>query len=203
MDGQEYLDQISATVRPVKQSRGILSSKFFWVGIIGVVLLIVMALLGSVLGGGGGGEKSLVIALKLHLDNTSEVIQEYQSNVKSSNLRSSSASLYSILSNTNRDVTNYLTDKYKFKDKDISKNVAEEAQLERDGLEADLFEAKINGNLDRIYAHKMAYEVALIMSEEAKIVNSTKSDDIKSALTSSYNSLENLYSNFDDFSETK
>ena len=203
MDGQEYLDQISATVRPVKQSRGILSSKFFWVGIIGVVLLIVMALLGSVLGGGGGGEKSLVIALKLHLDNTSEVIQEYQSNVKSSNLRSSSASLYSILSNTNRDVTNYLTDKYKFKDKDISKNVAEEAQLARDGLEADLFEAKINGNLDRIYAHKMAYEVALIMSEEAKIVNSTKSDDIKSALTSSYNSLENLYSNFDDFSETK
>ena len=203
MDGQEYLDQISATVRPVKQSRGILSSKFFWVGIIGVVLLIVMALLGSVLGGGGGGEKSLVIALKLHLDNTSEVIQEYQSNVKSSNLRSSSASLYSILSNTNRDVTNYLTNKYKFKDKDISKNVAEEAQLERDGLEADLFEAKINGNLDRIYAHKMAYEVALIMSEEAKIVNSTKSDDIKSALTSSYNSLENLYSNFDDFSETK
>jgi len=121
MDGQEYLNQISAQTRPVKKSGmgKIFSSKLFVVGMIGILLFIVIMIIGAVLSGGKGGGKTAMYELKLHVDNTSEVIQKYQPNVKSSDLRSSSASLYSILSNTSRDLTNYLTEKYKFKEKDI------------------------------------------------------------------------------------
>lgn len=204
MEGQEYLDQISAGNRPIKKAKaggGLLSSKFFIVGMVGVIGLIVIIIIGAILGGNKGGEKNLAFKLKLHLDNTEEVIQGYQSNVKSSNLRSSSASLYSILSNTNRELTEYITGKYEFKEKNVDKNIIEEATLAKDGLETELFEAKINGNLDRIYAHKMAYEISLITSEEAKIINTTRSTELKEMLVSSYNSLGNLYDNFDSFSE--
>ena len=204
MDGKEYLNQISAMNRPetkAKKSK-LLSSKFFIVGLIGVIGLIVIIIFGAILSGDKGGEKNLSIKLLLHINNTSSVIQEYQPLVKSSDLRSSSASLYSVLSNTSRDVTDYLTSKYNYKEKEVSKNVIESANLEKDGLVADLFEAKINGVLDRIYAHKMAYEISLIMTEEAKIINSAGNASFKESLTASYNSLNNLYDNFNDFSET-
>ena len=204
MQGQDYLNQISAENRPVKKAKsGISGSKFFVVGMIGLVALIVIIIIGAILGGNKGGEKNLSFALKLHLDNTASVISSYQSRVKSSNLRSHSASLYSILSNTSRELTDYLTEKYNYQEKDIAKNITEEAALSKDGLEADLFEARINGNLDRIYAHKMTYEVSLIMSEEAKLINMTSNASYKDILTKSYNSLNNLYENFSSFSETK
>lgn len=205
MDGQEYLNQISASNRPVKSTGkmgGLLGSKFFIVGAIGLILLIVIIILGAILGGGKGGEQDLSYALKLHVENTAAVIQEYQPNVKSSELRSYSASLYSILSNTDNGLTEYLDQKYNIKDKDIKSNIVEEATLEKDGLTADLFEAKINGVLDRIYAHKMAYEISLITAEEASLVKITKDEGYKAILTDSYNSLTTLYEKFNNFSET-
>lgn len=204
MDGKEYLNQISAMNRPemkAKKSK-LLSSKFFIVGLIGVIGLIIIIIFEAILSGNKGGEKNLSIKLLLHVNNTASVIQEYQPLVKSSDLRSSSASLYSVLSNTSRDMTDYLTTKYNYKEKEVSKDLVESAGLAKDGLEADLFEAKINGVLDRIYAHKMAYEISLIMTEESKIINIVGNTPIGESLTASYNSLNNLYDNFNDFSET-
>ena len=204
MDGQEYLKQISVANRPVKPAKQAwYKSKYAMLGLGAVVALIVIIIIGAVLGSNKSSEKDLGYALKLHLANTSEIIQNYQPEVKSSDLRSSSASLYSVLSNTDRELTEYLTEKYNFKEKDIDKKVVEQATLEKDGLEAELFNAKINGNLDRIYAHKMTYEISMFMSEEARLINATKNSQFKEVLTSSYGSLENLYESFDSFSETK
>ena len=204
MQGQEYLNQISDENRPVKKSRrGILNSRFFIVGMAGLIALIIIIIIGSILSNRNNSEKNLNFALKLRLDNTAAIISDYQPKVKSSDLRSSSASLASVLSNTSRDLTDYLTAKYEYKDSDINKILTEEANLSKDELEADLFEAKINGNLDRIYAHKMAYEVSLIMSQENRLINMTKNEALKELLTSSYKSLENLYENFNSFSEAK
>lgn len=180
-----------------------MNSRFFIVGMAGLIALIIIIIIGSILSNRNNSEKNLNFALKLRLDNTAAIISDYQPKVKSSDLRSSSASLASVLSNTSRDLTDYLTAKYEYKDSDINKNLTEEANLSKDELEADLFEAKINGNLDRIYAHKMAYEVSLIMSQENRLINMTKNEALKELLTSSYKSLENLYENFNSFSEAK
>lgn len=205
MDGQEYLNQISATNRPAQKSKnGILSSKFFLVGAIGVVALIIIVVIGLALGGGGkGGEKNLSHALYLHLNNTAEEIQEFQSSVKSSELRSSGASLNGILVDTSSKLESYLKEKSDFKDKDISKNIVSDADLAKDELYNTLFEAKINGNLDRIFAHTMAYEITMFMTEENKLINTTKSEDLQNILKTSYDSLDNLYAKFNEFSETK
>ena len=141
--------------------------------------------------------------MKLHLDGTSEVIQEYQQYVKSSILRSNSASLSGVLTNSSKELTDYLVDRYGFKDKDIDKKKVEAATAEKDEFANDLFEAKINGILDRIYAHKMAYEISLLTAEEARLMNTTNNETLKELLNTSYESLNNLYDKFNDFSETK
>lgn len=204
MDRQEYLNRISVANRPVKEPKnGIFASKFFWVGIIGLAAFILIMILGAIISGTKGNEKERIFSLILHLDNTSEVIEQYQSSVKSSDLRSYSASLKGILSNTSKELTTYAEEKYDFKAKDVSSKISEEETLSKDGLENELFEAKINGVLDRIYAHKMAYEISLITNRESQIFKSSSNENLKNILETSYNSLNNLYDGFNDFTETK
>lgn len=204
MNEQEYLNQISAEVRPdklPKQKSGILSSPFFKVGVIGLVALVLIMIVGSVLSSGKTDDKTRTIQLLLHLDNTAKVISDYQPSVKSSDLRSSSASLYSVLTNTSRETTNYLSENYGYKS--ASNDLVTQADTERDGLEADLFDAKINGTLDRIFAHKMEYEITMILAEEQSVYRVTSDSGYRSALESSMSSLETLYDKFNSFSETK
>ena len=202
MDRQEYLNQISAKNRPTKKSGNkIFSSKFFWVGVIGVVALILIIIVGSMLGSGKTSTKDKLFSLILRIDNTSEIIKEYQTNVKSSDLRSISASLDGVLSSTSKDLTNYAVEKYNFKDKDVPKKIMEEENTVKDNLYNELFEAKINGILDRIYARKMAYEISIMLAREEQILKASSDDTLKGYLDGSLTSLNILYDKFDNFSE--
>ena len=205
MENEEYLNQISTHVAPAQAPRkGLFSSKFFIVGLIGVVGFILITILGAILSGGGGDSaKDLSFALKLHLDATTEAINTYQPQVKSSILRSNSASLRSIIANTNNGLTNYVTDKYAFKPKEVKAKLVDEANMAKDALLQELFDAKITGRLDRTYARKMAYEIDIITAEESRLINMAKDDILKEMLTKSYDSLVALYDQFNDFSEAK
>lgn len=206
MDSQDYLDQISRTARPPKQNKGgiagILSSKWFKWGLGALVALIVIIIFGSMLGGKETLEEK-GINLKLRLDGTSEAITEYQGNIKSSLLRSLSSSLKGVFTNTSSQLSNYLTTTYGYEAGREKDAVKETAEMARDELMNELFEAKINGLLDRVFAHKMALEIYSVMSDEAGISNASSDDSLKSVLSTSYDSLNNLYTQFNDFSETK
>ena len=208
MDSQDYLNQIAATSKPVMPKTGlagILSSKYFKWGMIALAVLIVIIIFGAILGSDkkpSVGDKCY--ALNLRLTSDVEMIDTYQPSVKSSKLRSISASLKGILSNTSSQLTTYITEVLGIKDNDKKMEpLVEEAELNKEALNEDLFAAKINGLLDRTYAHKMAFEIYTIMSDEAGIINATNDEDLKSLLEASSTSLDNLYNEFNDFSETK
>lgn len=202
MDNKEYLNQIASKVRPEKKSRlGFMSSPIFKVAIGGVVAFALLAIIGAVLSGSKESLKNQCIGLKLQVDNTYNVASDYQSNLKSSDLRSSSASFRSVLANTSRDLTDYVTEKYSYKAGKEDEDVASEAKLNKDALEADLFEAKINGTLDRIFARKMAYEVSLLMNKETSIYRATTDETLKEIMNTSYGSLETIYNAFNNFTE--
>ena len=205
MDGQEYLNQISANNRPVKKSKfgGLMSSKIMLFGLISVVALIVIIVIGSLIGGSKKDIKSLGLDLFFHINSTAEIIGTYQNDIKSSDLRASASSLGGILNNTSKDLDGYLAEKYKIKTKNAEKTMSKTIADNKQALNDELFEAKINGVLDRIFANKMSYEISLIAAEESKVINSTGDSILKDLLTKSYSSLENLYSNFNDFSEAK
>ena len=205
MDGQEYLNKISASNRPTKKSKlgGLLSSKVVMWGAVAVVALVIIIVIGALIGGSRKDIKTLGAALILHTSNTAEVISDYQDNVRSSDLRASAASLHQVLTVTNKDLSDYMSEKYNLKVKNISKDIAAQANTAKDGLNNELFEAKINGALDRIFAHKMAYEISLIGAEESSIIKATGDSNLKELLEKNYSSLENLYDKFNDFSEAK
>lgn len=208
MNRQEYLEQISASNRPMK-SKGaglskVFSSKFFLVGLIFVVALVIIIVVGSILGGNKNGAKEKLYALNLHIDYDMGVINDYQRYIKSSDLRSDSASLYSVLSNTNSKLGDYIKDTYGNKDakKVLGEKKQNELALQRDGLTSELFEAKINGTLDTIYARKLSYEISLLMNEEYQIYSTSNNESLKEIINTSYNSLENLYDKINGFSES-
>ena len=204
MDKQEYLNQISAKNRPPeKPLMKLLKNKFLWIGVGAVVILIAIAMIGSALGGNKTSGRDQLIALLTRIDNTNSVISEYQPEVKSSDLRSYSASLSSILSTTSSDLTTYMQDKLKFKKKEVPKKIADEETKAKTELTDELFAAKINGYLDRIYALKMAYEISIITTREEQILKSSKTESLNQILTSSHDSLENLYDKFDNFTGIK
>ena len=206
MDSQDYLDQISRSARPVKASKGgigdFLSSKWFKWGLVAVVLLIAMAIFGALMGNKVTPEEQCT-DLKLHIDGTVEAIDEYQQYVKSSLLRSLSASLKGVFTNTSSQLSSYMTNAFGWEDKNVKEAVREKANLARDELMNELFEAKINGLLDRVYAHKMTLEIYSVMNDEAGISNGSSDAELQSLLKNSYDSLNNLYTQFNDFSETK
>ena len=206
MNGQEYLNQISAKSqqqKPKMGGGGILKSKFFLAGVIGVVLFIVIMIFGMALSGSKGNDKNKTIDLAIHLNNTGELVEEYQPSVKSSELRSSSASLYGVLTTTSKDLMNYITDKYSLKNlKDADEKTVKRGEEDKNALNTELFEAKISGILDRVYAHKMAYEITIIMKKEDSLLRSTNNETLKGVINKSYSGLENLYDKFNNFSET-
>lgn len=205
MDGQEYLNQISATTKPTQVKGGkfsFLKSKYFLLGAGTLVALIIIMIIGAILGSGKGNEKIYATDLLLHVNNTASVVEEYQPYIKSSELRGYSASFKSLLDVIGKDVEDYLKEKYDFKNAD--KEVAEEADEMKEELSNELFEAKINGYLDMTFAHKMTYETEMMITEMNKLNRVTKNDVLKGKLEGSHkSSLENLNKNFDDFSEAK
>lgn len=206
MDSQDYLDQISRQARPVKPAKkglmGIFSSVYFKWGMAAVGLFIVLAIFGAILSSKTSVEEQCTV-FKLRLDRTVKVMEEFQPSVKSSLLRSLSASLKGVFMNTSSQMNTYMVQAYGYDERGVKEALVEEADLNADALTNELFEAKINGLLDRTYAHKMALEIYSAMGDEAGISNSTDEAELKSILSTSYDSLNNLYTQFNDFSETK
>lgn len=205
MDKQQYLNQISTTTitgsKPT--SPKFFASTAFKIILGGLAALILVIILGVIISSVSNREKSRSFALKLHLDNLSTIINDYQPSVKSSALRSHSASLSGIISNTNRDLTDYLTTKYEYREKSVDTNLLASETALADELKTELFEAKINGLLDRTYARKMAYEISLLSARTSELQKSTRNQNYQNLLSTFQASLTNLYDKFNDFSETK
>ena len=172
MENKAYLEQISAATRPVKKkNEGFLSSIYFKVIVGGILGIVAIMILGSILSAGRGSEKTRAISLEVRISNTVEVVKKYQTEVKSSDLRSNGASFLTVLSNTAKELSEFLAEKYEFKEKNVDKEISAKEEPAKNELETDLFSAKINGILDRIFAHKMAYEISVITTREEEIIN--------------------------------
>ena len=212
MDSQDYLDQISAGVRPGKSNTGlmkIITSKYFKWGMIALAVLVVVIVFVSILNN-KPSIKNKCYSLNFHLENDLQLIDDYQPFVKSSRLRSLSASLKQVFSNTSSQLSAYIEQVFGASDEKRQKepdkelvSLEEEADMNRAELDEDLFAAKINGLLDRTYAHKMALEIYSVLNEEDTIINTAEDEDLKSLLSDNQDSLNNLYNEFNDFSEIK
>lgn len=202
MDNQAYLDQLAASNRPTKPNKflELSSSKIFKLVAAAVGTFILIFIIGAILSSVKGGKQQTLLDFKARLDGISSTIDKYQGSLKSSSLRSHSASLYTIITTTASATGDFIEANYK-PDKDSKPSKSEdERTTERDN---DLYDAKINGLLDRTYARKFAYEISVLMSDESKLLKQFDDAGFKNAINSSYNSLSVLKDSFTSFSETK
>ena len=92
-----------------------------------------------------------------------------------------------------------LQKKYNFKMSSVDKDLKEQATLEKDGLEAELSKAWINGMLDSVFATKAQEEISAFMKEASELRDATNDDELREILDSSYSSLKTLYDKFGSF----
>ena len=203
MDSEAYLNRISASNRKAKDTGNIFSK--LWVRIlIAVTAVVLLVIIFSSLLTPSEGIKEKLSSLKLHTSNVSKIIADYKPRIKSSSLRSSATSLNGILINTDASLGNYIAEKYKTKDdKDFSSKIKEKEEGLKKTLDEDLFDARINGFLDRTFASKMAYEITVITTREKEILKIAKGSELKNILESSLNSLDTLYNSFNNYSDAR
>jgi hypothetical protein len=203
MDNQAYLDQISTPTGPKKNknSNGSFLKQIFIALGIAIGLFILIAIFGGIISANRVSEKDSVIALKLRSDNIQTVITEYNASIKSSDLRSTNTSLSGILSDVSSTLETYITSTLSVKQKEYTKKVVDKEASALEELKNELFEAKINGMLDRTFARKMVYETQNLINYENTLKKATGNESLKSYLSSSVNSLMVLHDTFSDFSE--
>lgn len=203
MDNQAYLDQISTptSLKKTKNSNGSFLKQIFIALGIAVGLFALIAIFGGIISANRVSEKDSAIALKLRSDNIQTVITDYNTSIKSSDLRSTNTSLSGILSDVSSTLETYITSTLSVKQKEYTKKVVDKEASALEELKNELFEAKINGLLDRTFARKMIYETQNLINYENTLKKATRNESLKSYLSSSVNSLMVLHDTFSDFSE--
>ncbi len=204
MDSEAYLNRIAASSRKNRSNNNSISSSIWVKVLIAVTAVVLIFIVISNILDSGDSVKDKITSLKLHTTNLSNIIKTYQPRIKSSSLRSASASFNGVIINTTSGLSNYLTDKYGAKDdKEASKKITKKETDLYEELNDDLFSARINGLLDRTYASKMAYEITVISTRSKEILKLNKNSELKNILETSLNSLDNLYNSFNNYSETR
>ncbi len=204
MDNLEYLNQISARANQSntpKNGGSLLDNKLLVFGLIGaVVIAIILFILMATSSPSEPIELSNLKNLYLRIDNLSSVSEKYKPSVKNSSLRSSGGSLNIILANSQKTFDSILSTKYGV---EVSKlATSSELSEEFTNLSSSLEKARLNGILDRIYANEITYQISRILILESSTHEKTKNEELKSAIESSYDSLEKLKDDFSKFSET-
>ena len=206
MDRQQYLNQISnknksAVGRSSSKLDAVMHSKFTWIILGAVVLLVIIMMIGAGLGNGKTPVADQLTELILRVNYVKEEVDAYKSNVKNSALRGQATTLSGVLGNSSTELTKYASAKYGFDAKKVNENIQTEIAEQQEELDKALFEAKITGRLDKVFANKISYEMSLIINAEKVLLDTKPDDTLDKSLNSSYSSLTMLYPKFDEFTE--
>lgn len=205
MDGQEYLDQISASTAPSGQAskfdlKNILSSKLFRIIGAGVILIILLIVVGNIISSASNKGRELAEQLELRLTNLTTMLDEESNEyLKDTDLRSYNTALIGILKNTDTQLTDYLTDAYGFNTKNIPTSIQNEEASYIEALQAELEEARLNGLYDRAYVNSMSTEINLVIALEENILDRTSSEGLADILNQSIANLTSILENYDNY----
>lgn len=196
MDNISYLNQISASAQP-KKSDSLFSDKKIRIFLIVAAAIFIACILFAIINGIINRETDYLPRLDLRTKNLSSVITTYNSQIKSSSLRAGGASLSSVLDNLSSTISFRLDP-----EKEVPEKIATEESDIFSDMSLSLANAKINGLLDRAYAREITYGITILLSLETEVLETSKDDSLKSSISSSIDSLNNILPTFSDFSET-
>ena len=136
------------------------------------------------------------------MQNLSNTLQTYNPMIKSSQLRSLGASLSSTLNNSSTQIANYFTElDLEDEERTPSPSIQDEETLISDNLNATLYNAQLNGLLDRTYLNQITLQISLLLSLETQISSKTNDEELLYIISLSTSNLEVILNNFNNFSD--
>lgn len=187
-----YLDEIA----PVQHKESFLDGKIkklIGFGALAIVLVIMLSIFASSL---SGNRKNDWTELSLNLKNTSSIVSNGKTSIKSNKLRSINSEISIFIVNTENDITPYL-EELKITEKNIPESTKNRLSvtptIER------LEDANLNAVYDRTYTREMAFQLSQLLNSLQKTYKSTKSESAKEFLSTSYDNLESSYNSLVDF----
>jgi hypothetical protein len=202
MNDLEYLNQISAkTNQPAKT--GLFDKKMKIVlGALGGVIILAIILM-SVIGNSSDSKSNVSSELSRLYTRATELnktITNYNRSVSHSTLRSNGAQLSTLLTEVTANASTYLSKNLGIETKKLAMTEKDSANIKK--LNADLEKARLNGLLDRTYAHEMDYQIDYLLIIEESIYKKTSESYLKAFIESSTSSLNLLKESFHNYSES-
>lgn len=213
MDNKAYLEQIASETRSSKpQGKGILGTfqnlnisplgKKLLLG--GAILAVLIIIIVAIAGGSGSNktsERDLIDTLSVRTNNLIETIENYNDYVKSSDLRAMGNSLKSVITEVGYATnTSLVNDFGATTGTPENENVVTSEDEWLATLTTTLEKARLNGLLDRVYSREFAYQIGMLISLESETYTTTDKEPLKTSLDSSMKNLDQLYTQFDNFS---
>lgn len=204
MDNFAYLNQISQSTRPAKSPKGtgsISNLSIIKIAAGGIVLFFLIMAFGLLLGSLNKKPTNLTKQLYTRTVNLNTTIGTYGSSLKTSQLRAINASLSSVLTNTSKQLSDYLTAD---NDKDDAL-IPDDKTLEKEtannlALDTSLNNAKLNGLLDRTYDNQIGLQVSLLISMTSELITRNKDPELDNILTTFYSSLNAIHQSIEAYS---
>lgn len=187
----DYLNQI-APEAPKKPAFEFNLRTVIFGGLILIALVIVIAIVSSIL---SSSSREPWTRLSLRLNATAEVVNDANSKIKSSQLKTINSNIKLAISNTQRDLQAPLEKLELNKNKPNPRLVEQEssaALLER------LENARLNARYDAAYAREMSYQLATILALLSQL-HSSSSPQTKEILATAYNNLEPIHKSLDTY----
>ena len=202
MNDLEYLNQISTKANQSSKT-GFFDKKMKIVlGVLGGVILLAIILMS--IGGNSSTPEATVSSeltrLYTRASELSKTITKYNSSISHSALRSNGAQLSTLLTEITTSTSSYLTNNLGTDPKKLALTESDAANISR--LDDDLKKARLNGLLDRTYAHEMDYQIDYLLIIEESIHKKNSDSYLNAFIESSSSSLTLLKESFHNYSES-
>ena len=192
----DYLDQIAAQAQPPKRARWV-SKKLVYGGGIAILLVVLASIIAVTFAGAQRGPTEQLLA---RLNATQPVVDEAQSTLRNSQLRSLNSNLSIYFTNTLRDSAEPFA-AVGIETATLSTGVTEQEAAATTELTNRLEDARLNAIFDRTYALEMDYQLATIMTLMQEAYNTTSNESLRTFLSNAYDNLAPTQKAFADFNE--
>ena len=203
MNNVDYLNSISnKNKQQTTSGKSLLDNKIFRIAAIAIAAFAIISIVFSILGDIRNRPRTYLEQLNLRTISLSEVTEEYNDSLKSPEIRSAGVSFAATI----KGLSANLADVYKangISDKSSSSAINDIEAKNTEDMNTTLEYGRINGILDRTYAHEMAYQTSLLIAIIETAQGVVTNPDTLDALDNTKTSLEQLHSMFDNFSDVQ
>lgn len=197
MDKTAYLQQIASKKSNSSNSSiksFLFSPKLLFPLLGAIILFIALLVIGNIISSSKPNTPT-VLNVSLRAKNLSKTFDSFTRQLKSSELRSSTASLISVLNETESSLA-VKTPSTNSKDKSAKNPVTEEAAHQA-ALKKTLDDAALSGLLERVFLREVNREISLFIDLTSKVFTKTKNSNHATILTTTLNNLHNLQKDFE------